>query len=717
MTNKPLALLMQLPFPRGTYFRNWGNVPLAAGYLAGFALAQGLGEAWDVELLDPLLQNWAGDELLAQEIVARRPRVLGLTLYYWNSRRSMRLVERVKELLPEVAVIVGGPEVHPVSRYIVDNPAVDAACLGEGELVFSAFLRAIQAGADLDAVPGIVHGRQGKRLVNAPPPPITNLDSIPSPYLSGIIAPTFPNAAILETQRGCPFKCSYCNWRNRPYAVLSAERVIAELEFFLRSGIARIQVCNSNFILSPHFETICRALAKLNSDKRARLVMYAPAERLTPEMAAHLAAVNTKAVNVGLQSANPKTLANVNRKADLEGFVRGVRILNDHGIPADIDLILGLPGDDLASFQESVNFLERHGLVNGMNRIMSFTLLLMPGVSLREEADKWGMEYMTEPPYLLTKAAYLSAEDLEAAVCLIEGRQRPYFAHEIFPPGYVDPIRHDLTTLEHLGALPVEARPSYVVLDFRSSPLSSEDLEVLGRALAPKVMSHLTVHLVSDHPPEDAALLDALLTPLVAANPQLTVNVLLETETAFPVPALAALVERDDLKERIFVDNSRVHFPLSLAVLLPAEQEFDKDWLEELADMAVVFRRVSTATARDPGAPAILAELAENARLYFDVPATPLAQAAEVLSVVQGVMDGRPRDRFSLKKDEPYFRDLAMACAWYGLQGDQATVFTPQHLETVLDLRGAPQLLAPSAETAVDIKAYQILLRGHICKT
>src|SRR5688500_14076028 len=91
------VLLMQLPVPNNPSL----NTPLAAGYLKAYAHAQGFSDAAEIELLPRQLADYAGDALLVDEIVARRPDVLGVSLYTWNSERSLDIIRRVKECLPE----------------------------------------------------------------------------------------------------------------------------------------------------------------------------------------------------------------------------------------------------------------------------------------------------------------------------------------------------------------------------------------------------------------------------------------------------------------------------------------------------------------------------------------------------------------------------------------------------------------------------------------
>jgi hypothetical protein len=106
----------------------------------GVATAQGLADRVDLAILPRALADRASDAALVAAIVAHAPAVLGLSLYTWNSERSLLIAARVRERLPNLIVIVGGPEVQAANRWILDHPAVDLAVIGEGEQTFAAIL-------------------------------------------------------------------------------------------------------------------------------------------------------------------------------------------------------------------------------------------------------------------------------------------------------------------------------------------------------------------------------------------------------------------------------------------------------------------------------------------------------------------------------------------------------------------------------------------------
>src|SRR5262245_57453807 len=126
------VLLMQLPVPNNPAT----NVPLAAGYLKAHAHACGLLDRAEIDILPRTLADSAGDALLVEAIAARRPELLGISLYTWNSERSLAIAARVKARLPGLLIVVGGPEVQRDNDWVLRHPAVDVAVIGEGEQTF-----------------------------------------------------------------------------------------------------------------------------------------------------------------------------------------------------------------------------------------------------------------------------------------------------------------------------------------------------------------------------------------------------------------------------------------------------------------------------------------------------------------------------------------------------------------------------------------------------
>ncbi len=409
MDSLPSVLLAQLPVPSSPRL----NTPLASGYLVAYAQAQGWAERVRFAILPRSVADHAGDAALVEAIVAHAPDLLAFSLYTWNSERSLAIAQRVKQHLPDVLVLVGGPEVQPDNPWILHHPAVDLAVVGEGEAAFVEILAWWQGPRDPTAllrIPGVVRCCPGAAPRFAPPrSPLPDLMLLPSPYLSGWLDLPLGSIQPIEVSRFCPYTCSYCLYgRHIEQSGFSLERVLAEVTWGREQGVKRVHFVEANLNLQPVFWPLMHALAELNADRQQTFYAELRAEYVDAATVEALVAANVMVVEVGLQSANPAALRAISRHTDLERWAVGVERLKGAGIEVLIDLILGLPGDDAAGVAMTRAFLHAHGL----HHYDTFMLQVLPGTRLRSEAAQHGLVFQPRPPYAILATPSLTYADL-----------------------------------------------------------------------------------------------------------------------------------------------------------------------------------------------------------------------------------------------------------------------------------------------------------------
>ena len=438
MCKKLRVLLMQLPVPNNPAL----NTPLALGYLKAYAAAQGLLEIAEIDVLPRVLADHGGDAALVEAIVARQPDLLGISLYTWNSERSLAVALRVKQRLSALTVLVGGPEVQPDNDWVLNHPAVDIAAVGEGERTFAELIAALAMNggrwsvvggrwsvdhrqwmitADappstvdrLLSIPGLIF-RDGEALVaSAARAAISDLGEVPSPYLAGYLELPADGMLMVEISRWCPYACSFCLYGRNMGPKLGGryfdlDRVLATIAWGKAQGVQRVHFVEANLNLVPIFWPLMRALAQLNADKQLTFYAELRGEHLTDAVVAALAAANVLYVEVGLQTANPVALRASQRRTDLAKWAAGTRRLYAQGIEVYLDVILGLPADDAAGVAATLDFITREEL--GTYDI--FTLQVLPGTGVRSEAAQYGMVYQDRPPYYVLGSAQLSYAEL-----------------------------------------------------------------------------------------------------------------------------------------------------------------------------------------------------------------------------------------------------------------------------------------------------------------
>jgi radical SAM superfamily enzyme YgiQ (UPF0313 family) len=419
------VLLMQLPVPNNPDT----NVPLAAGYLKAYAHAQGLTGDIEIDILPRALADRAGDALLVEAIVARRPDVLGISLYTWNSERSLDIAARARRQLPGLLVVVGGPEVQRDNDWVLRHAAVDVAVLGEGEQTFVELLRSVVDCrlqiADWDAVPviynlqsticnlpGIAYRDAVGNLIFTPErAPLADLAPVPSPYLLGYLE-TGP-MMMVEISRWCPYACAFCLYGRNMGPKLGnryfpLDRILAEIAWGRERGVTQIHFVEANLNLVPVFRPLMDALADMNADGALALYAELRGEHLTDEAVAALVRAGLRVAEVGLQTANPAALKIAHRRTDLQKWAAGTRRLASRGVEIFLDVILGLPGDDAAGVAETLDFIWHEDL--GPYDV--FTLQVLPGTETRRQIADFGLVYQDRPPYYILATDRLTYAEL-----------------------------------------------------------------------------------------------------------------------------------------------------------------------------------------------------------------------------------------------------------------------------------------------------------------
>lgn len=396
--------LLQLPIPQPGLEPAKGNVPLAAGYLKMYSRRRGLEKFYDIKLFPPRLSNTLSDCGLVEEILARDPWMVGFTCYLWNIDRTLWIASRLKERRPDLRIIVGGPEITADNAWVLQHPAIDFAAIGEGEQTFAELLAALRFN-NLPRVP-IAGLYVSMGTVLGPLPafrqPLASLDEISSPYLEGILDAADEEMLLLETIRGCIFKCKFCYYPKSydDLYFVSREKIIANLQYARERGVKEVVLLDPTLNQARNFADFVRLLADQNPDRQWQYFGELRAEGLTPDIAKLLREANFTEVEIGLQSIDPLAMELMDRKNNMKAFERGVKAMLDVGINVKVDLIIGLPGDTPDSVRRGMHYLHDTGLYSS---VQVFNLAILPGTAFRQEAQMHGLQYQSRSPYYVLK--------------------------------------------------------------------------------------------------------------------------------------------------------------------------------------------------------------------------------------------------------------------------------------------------------------------------
>ncbi len=622
MTRSRLVLLVQLPIPPAGPGPVEGNVPLAAAYLKLYARRQGLESSYDIELLPPQLCNVLGDQGLIGEILARRPWMVGFTCYLWNIERTLWIAQRLKERLPELKVLLGGPEITadntwvlgggagkgtdpffgsapperndlPAEKWTSPPPVVDYAVLGEGEATFAELLSIL---SEQQAISTPIAGLWRSAQPSPPPPRafLPDLDVVSSPHAEGILDLGDGQRMLLETVRGCRFRCKYCYYPkscNVP-RFLSAGQMTANLNYAIEHGAKEVVLLDPTLNGRADFAEFLRLLARQNAQRQLAFSGELRAEGIDRDTARLLRQANFHEVEIGLQSVEPRAWELMGRPTNLAAFERGVKLLLAEGIRVQVDLILGLPGDTVDSVRRGIDFLAR---TQAYSEVQVFNLSILPGTAFRQEAEQLGLTFQPWPPYYVLKTPTL---DVEQMYQLMEEAESAFgIEFDPLPPPRLDICRSGILPLPDLrtgGIVPLQPLPGQLInLDSRNT----KDLAASGvQSEHPALCFTLWLRSTNFHQRRHQAA--ALISRLLTDNPYTTLSVILEPTgspehlTADRLESLlAACYQTTTYLDRYYsLHPGRLLGSKRLAVLLPLEMrdKLGDSWRQQVADYATL---------------------------------------------------------------------------------------------------------------------------------
>lgn len=495
------------------------NIPLACGYLKAYAMASGLGEEVDIRILSPQLADLGGDLRLISYIVEGEYDLVGFSLYQWNALRSLHIAREVRKRDLRVKFLAGGPEVSAVTEYLMEEKTLDFMIEGEGEESFRRLLQSLCEGRhSAGEIPGLFH-REGTRLVNnSPPEALKDLSSLPSPYLQGIIDPADHHHMHLETMRGCIYSCRYCSWRRcgrRGASFFPVERIRQDILLARERGTRSIRIADSGINISKkHLKNLCEMISQVNHDRALELLGFLHPELVDEESARWLSEIGIKYLIIGLQSTNPAALKAIGREADLDAYLRGTSLLDKYGINFVSCIILGLPGDTVEGFMETMEFLLQHNYL----KVICFPLSVSPNTPLRYEAEELGIRYQKLPPNLVISTPTMDFSSLRECVRLF--RQKFSLASgEAYFEKDIHDIGRDFFPLEHhfhwksVPSLITYARGTYPRTAGKESP--AKPLEKLLPLASGQPITRIILSRTSR---SDAEKMASLLAPVISWN-------------------------------------------------------------------------------------------------------------------------------------------------------------------------------------------------------
>lgn len=352
--------------------------------------------------------------MIVDEIYRHRPDILAATTWLFNHEQLMHVASRVKALLPEACLVLGGPEfLGDNEEFLRKNPFVDCVFRGEGEEVFPQWLTCWNHPEQWHTVPGLCYLTPNKEYKDNGIARVLNFAGLVPPEQSRFFNWSKPFVQ-LETTRGCFNTCAFCvSGGEKPVRTLSIESIRERLQLIHAHGIKNVRVLDRTFNYNPRrAKELLRLFLEFHPDIRFHLEIH-PAllsEELKEELS--LLPKGLLHLEAGIQSLREPVLEKSRRMGKLSDALNGLRFLCAlPNMETHADLIAGLPLYHLHEIFEDVRTLAGYAA----GEIQLESLKLLPGTEMRRRAEELGIKYSPLPPYEVLQTHEISVSELQTA--------------------------------------------------------------------------------------------------------------------------------------------------------------------------------------------------------------------------------------------------------------------------------------------------------------
>lgn len=340
------------------------------------------------------------------------PDVLGFSVYIWNVEIFKKILIQIKEQMPLCKIILGGPEVSYVNEAYLSNNLTDYIIVNEGEIAFNQLLKAIdEKRADKSSIPNLIY--KDKDKVNKTKEKlIDSLDDLKDPYQVIDELDVQHKIQYVELSRGCPYKCSYCLASlEKGLRFFKLERVKDTIEYLIKKGARTFKFLDRSFnanhkiakdfleyIINQNYKNVVFQF-EINGDVLQEsfidfLIKKAPNDLIRFEL--------------GIQSTNDKVNKAVNRYQDTKKLIENIKHLQASKVTLHLDLIAGLPYEDLESFKNTFNTIY-HLFADELQ--LGF-LKVLKGTDIYYKTALYDISYDKNAPYEIIENRYISKNDL-----------------------------------------------------------------------------------------------------------------------------------------------------------------------------------------------------------------------------------------------------------------------------------------------------------------
>jgi len=349
-------------------------------------LAANMGELeGDTEIMEFTLQNRA--EEIVEALLAAQPRIIGFGVYIWNVSEITRVVALLKCVAPHITVVLGGPEVS----YECDEQEVvrlaNHVITGWGDISFAKLCREL-----------LQQRPQAQKIIAGIQPPLSEI-KLPYAYYSD--SDIAHRTLYVEASRGCPFKCEFClSSLDKTAWAFDLDRILDELDKLYQRGARQFKFVDRTFNLNIKDSVRILEFFLARLDDKLFVHFEVIPDHLPEQLKALIVRFPAGALQfeVGIQTLNPEVQALISRKQDTVKAEENLRWLRQESqAHIHVDLIIGLPGEDVASIADGFDRL----IALKQQEIQVGVLKRLRGTPITRHTEAYAMRYSPYPPYAI----------------------------------------------------------------------------------------------------------------------------------------------------------------------------------------------------------------------------------------------------------------------------------------------------------------------------
>ena len=382
-------------------------VPLNIGYVASF-LKEKFGSEVNIKL-------FKYPDVLEKALLENPPDILALSHYSWNERLDFLFLDMVKRLNSKTLTAMGGPNIRTepadIEKFLTNHKNLDYCIINEGEETFAKIISEILKGCVKPHPSGCAVIIDGEFFYAPKPPDQKSMEiNQPSPYLTGWLDQFLadPNMIpLLETNRGCPFRCVYCAWGTMlsKIRIRPLDQVLKEIEYIAEKSAGQPAwiFCDSNFGILPRDLEIAKKVREVMDKKGypADVTVWQSKNTVSRNIEiSEILGENNKGL-IAIQSADPKVLDNIGRGAiKMSGITEQLNYFHKKNLEVRTDILIGLPGESAKSHYNTL----ASAFDMGFDYISMLNITLLQGT--KYESDEYRQQYGVKTKYRPIFGAY-----------------------------------------------------------------------------------------------------------------------------------------------------------------------------------------------------------------------------------------------------------------------------------------------------------------------